>query len=121
MNLNVIKGFRKRIIYLAFYGIVCTFSFHGVSAAPGGHEPDFSRAAERLSLDEAQTEQFVSVMSEQHEKRHALRESLKNSGDEKTIRAEMKPLREDTHEKLSAILSSEQLVAFEEMREKRRR
>ena len=80
-----------------------------------GNGPDFQRLAVQLNLSEAQTEQFVAVMQEQHANRKAMRQQKREA---------MQSVREahqaETTQALSGILDSQQMTAFAERVEKRR-
>jgi Spy/CpxP family protein refolding chaperone len=97
-----------------FYALIFSALAAPALANPGGHAPDFDRVAERLGLDEAQTEQFSAAMQAQHERNQAriapLREQMQQ------LRAE---IQQETNATASGILTPEQMEKFERMQERR--
>ena len=65
----------------------------------------------KLSLSDNQTEQFRSIMDEQHQKKRYIHKQYKESRE--TEREAMDLLHQETIEKLSPVLTAEQLSSFE--------
>lgn len=70
------------------------------------------RISKKLDLDEDQKAQFAEIMQAKHAKR---KEIIEASG----IKESLGQLHDETHEKLKAVLSEEQMEKFEKMNEKR--
>ena len=73
--------------------------------------------------DDVQAEQFSSILSEQHDKYRAMGRELRDQGvarDSDEARALRKAAHEETRQRLSAVLSADQLEQFEEMHRNRK-
>jgi hypothetical protein len=94
-------------------------------AGDGKHQrgPAPEEIAARLGLDSDQTEQFTTIMQEQHDKQRAQGEALREQGVSRRsdeARAAHKAIREETRQRLSGVLNPEQLEKLESMRGERR-
>ncbi len=74
--------------------------------------------AGEIGLDAAQSEQFVAILTEQRSKHRALREQ--NQGQRDADRQARRSIHEETLERLSTVLSAEQLTQYEANRPTRR-
>lgn len=106
-------------------GLALTLLTLPALAGPGRdhHGPSFERIAEKLQLDSAQTEQFVTIMNEQRERRRAAGKALRDSGVERgseEARAHREAMHAEQRAQLSAVLSAEQLDQLDTLREKHR-
>ncbi|MFK7888952.1 MAG: hypothetical protein AB8G16_19005 [Gammaproteobacteria bacterium] len=97
-----------------FYGLICSLLALPALANAGEHAPDFSRLADRLGLDAAQSEQFTAAMAAQHERNKARLEPLR--AQMKQARAEIS---QETNATASSYLTPEQMEKFERMQERR--
>jgi len=98
-------------------------------AGPGGQhrEPDFDRLAMKLELEDAQVEQFTTIMKQQHERNQARREAHRQIMDENgrspELREQMQEQRElarqETRDALSGVLTPDQLSRFDDMMSQR--
>jgi len=75
------------------------------------HKRGPERMIEKLNLSDNQTEQFRTIMDEQHQKRKNVHEQYKDSRE--TEHEAMKALHQETIERLSPVLTAEQLKSFE--------
>lgn len=71
---------------------------------------------EALALDEAQATQVEQIIGARHERMRSLREL-----DRSERRAAMQRIRQETRKQLQAVLTDEQLRAFDEVRAERQR
>ena len=91
-------------------------------AGPGTkHDPQahIDRLATELGLDDAQATQVGEILRQQRDKYRALHHELRDQGVERgsdEARALREQAREETRQRLSAVLTEEQLVSFEELR-----
>lgn len=96
------------------FGLIVAALAAPALANPGERAPNFERLADRLGLDEAQTEQFSAAMQAQFERNEAriapLREQMRQ------LRAE---IQQETTATASGILTAEQMEKFERMQERR--
>ena len=92
------------------------FHHHKHHGDPREH---WEELAQEMDLSETQTEEFITIMSSQREKRKALKESFREKAKEERKQA-MMSLREDTLAELGTLLSAEQLESFKSEMEERR-
>lgn len=78
--------------------------------------PPPAEMAQTLGLDAATTTKFVAILEEQHAKHRALREAAES--DRASMRQKMDALREETSQRLKAVLTADQLAKFERLRPK---
>lgn len=83
-------------------------------AEPGKDCDRAGKLTEKLDLQEDQVEAVQQIMSEQHEKRSDLFQASRDS-----MKEQMQGLHNETKDKLSSILTPEQLTKFEELHAKR--
>lgn len=79
-----------------------------------GHSPEW--LAKELGLTEAQSQQVQTIMQEKRAKMMEVRKEIKALSKEKKA-----PIRAETHERLSAVLSKEQMEKFEAMKQERKK
>ena len=84
-------------------------------ATPPRHKPDFDRLAQELQVTDAQKDQFMTIMREQHEKRKALHEQGREA-----VKERMDSLDKALISKLEAVLTPEQMGEFIARMEKRK-
>lgn len=84
-------------------------------AMPPRHAPDFSRLAAELKVTEAQKDQFLAIMQEQHEERKTLHDQGRDA-----VKEQMDILDQALLTKLEAVLTPEQLEEFSRRMEKRK-
>ena len=91
-------------LFSLFLGLMLVFPLAFAEPGAGGKncEPG-TRLAEKLNLEESQVEPVKQIMQEQHEKR---REMMKKN---------MAALHDETRERLTKVLTPEQLKKFDEM------
>lgn len=107
------------IIYKTTYGFLASFIlivatlYTQVSYAEGQNRPKRGpeQMINKLNLSDNQTEQFRSIMDEQHSKRKAVHEQYKASREEE--HEAMESLHQETIERLTPVLTAEQLESFE--------
>lgn len=114
---------KSTLLFLSFmlvsFMILSFLTFMTASAAygmPPRHEPDFEHLAEEIQISDEQMESFLSIMHEQHENR----KSIHDEGRE-NIKDRMEQLDDELVNRLSGILTEQQLQAFVERLEKRKR
>lgn len=78
------------------------------------HDPEkhLSRLQEELDLNDQQVEQIRAIFAEQHARFEALREE---SGDRESKREAFRQLREESHERIQAVLTEDQRARLEEL------
>jgi len=107
------------IIYKSTFGFLAAFiliaatlySQFGYAEEQNRPKRGPGQMIEKLGLSDNQTEQFRSIMHEQHQKRKDVHEQYKESR-EKEHEA-MEALHQETIERLSPVLTAEQLKSFE--------
>jgi len=100
------------------------FLFASSSALACGGPDKGQRIADRLGLDDTQSEQVMTILKEQRSKAHESFLSMKEQGvqrDSEEARTLHEAMQTETRERLSAVLSSEQLAEFDRMHEEKRR
>ncbi len=76
-------------------------------------EKKVAKMVKRLDLEESQVEPVKTILREQHAKKVELRKQMKES-----MRPQMQAIKQETGDRLSAVLTPEQQKKFAEMREK---
>ncbi len=85
---------------------------------PGGEGKGPPDIAKLLNIDANRAEKVQAVLRASHEQRMALRDSAASAdkgqqGDRSVMREKMRALRDDTHKKLAAILTADELKKLE--------
>ena len=110
MNINLWRKHMKHLFILLFIALSTQLSY----AEVGKNCDRAGKLTEKLDLQEEQIEAVQQVMNEQHEKRRELFQSSRDSMKEK-----MEGLHNETKEKLSSVLTPEQMTKFEELHAQR--
>lgn len=109
----------KRLSLLALF-----FLFASSSALACGGPDKGERIADRLGLDDTQSEQVMTILKEQRTKARESYHSMREQGvqrDSEEARAHHDAMQAETRERLSVVLSSEQLAEFDRMHEEKRK
>lgn len=116
------KKTTKFLPTLALSGLIALSSLSGFAYAKGygdrdcskgQRQPNFERLANKLSLSEEQSTNFIEVMEAQQEKRTAIFETMRAEHKEK-----MDAHKAETIEALSSVLDSSQLETLESIMER---
>jgi len=112
--------YKSTLGFLAVFILITTTLYTQFGYAEEKNRPKRGpeRMIEKLNLSDNQTEQFRSIMDEQHQKRKDIHEQHKASRE--TEREAMESLHQETIERLSPVLTAEQLASFEEVVKKHR-
>lgn len=110
------------VLWLAAIGWILVTPVH---AAPGEQrhgnpEKRLARMQTQLNLTPEQVDRIRPTLEDQAAKRLHLREKYRGQ-DRRVMRAERRALREETDTALAAVLTADQMAAWQKLREERRR
>lgn len=91
---------------------------HGMQGHPGGPDPD--RFAEALELTDEQRVEVDEIMNEARRQREAAMTEAGSDASKAQRMERMRIIRDDTHSKLSEVLTDEQMTKLDTMRERHR-
>jgi protein CpxP len=83
------------------------------------HEDRMKNLDERLNLSEEQYTQVDSILKDQTKEFQILREGWDEGGDRDEMRQKMRELRNDTDDKILAVLNEEQTTEYKKYQEER--
>jgi len=112
--------YKSTLGFLAVFILITATLYTQFSYAAEQNRPKRGpeRMIEKLDLSDNQTEQFRSIMDEQHQKRMDVHEQYKESREEE--HEAMEVLHQETIGRLTPVLTAEQLESFEETIKKHR-